>query len=210
MFFLVNFPRCLLQLGQGSHQTPVPHRSVTRWGRNSLTGQHCLRHPSPRVGWSQRQSPQQASIPSSPDLCVPTGTSPWIVALVSALTALQFTSTNDTAPLLTSLGLLRTLKGTWPRDGWGQAAGCRAGGDGSVRGAHLQHRPPSRNPAATGSKEAAAGKQLPKIQEGRKIPRAHPQPAACPSLGAVFSLQPRGPQTGTPQRAVWPHRWLAA
>ena len=77
----------------------------------------------------------------------------------------------------------------------GQAARRRAGGDGSVGGAHLQRRPRSRHPAVTGLKDAAAGKQLPKIQERWKIPRAHPQPAAWPLLGAVFSLRPRGLQT---------------
>lgn len=182
-------------LGQKQlHGTALPLASVPKGG--------LFTDPEPR--------PQWPSIPQSPDLHVPTGSTPWIVALISGLSTLQFTSTNDTAPLLTGLGLLRTLKGTRPQDGWGQAVGCRAGSDGSVRGAHLQRRPRSRNPAATGLNEAAAGKQLPKIQEGWKIPRVNPQPAACPSLGAIFSLRLHGPQTGTPQTAVWPHRWLAA
>lgn len=153
------------------HGTALPPASVPKGG--------LVTDPEPRPRW--------VSVPSSPDLHVPTGTGPWIIVLISALTTLQFTSTNNTAPLLTSLGLLRTLKGTQPRDSWGQAARCRAGGDGSVRGAHLQRYPWSRNPAANGPKGSReTAPQNPKGEEN--TPGA--SPTCCPSIAWSRLLPP--------------------
>lgn len=83
-------------LGQKQlHGTALPLASVSKGG--------LFTNPEPR--------PQWASIPPSPDLHIPTGSSPWIIALISGLSTLQFTSTNDTAPLLTGLGFIMNTEG---------------------------------------------------------------------------------------------------
>lgn len=87
----------------------LEHGSVTHQGRNSLMGQH------PSEIHSQGWADPEPEIPTFPNLHVPTGTSPSSPPSPPS----SLTSTTTTAPPLTSLGLLRTPQGTWPRDGWG-------------------------------------------------------------------------------------------
>lgn len=182
-----------------------------RWATNSLAGQHCLWHLSPKGKLITDTKPrlQWASVPSSADLHVPTGTSPWIVALISALGTLQFTSTNDTVRLLTSRGLLQTLKGSWPQDGWGRAAGCRAGGGGSVAVPiySIALGPAIQLPQARRKQQQE--NTSPKSKKGEKYPGHVPSllPASClePSSPSGRVLHRQGHR-----RLVWSHWWLAA
>lgn len=151
----------------------------------SLTGQHSLQPGSPRVGWSQIQSPHlHRCLFPQPQTRVPTGAAPGSQPSLHSAP----TNTKHRSPAVTSLGLLGTLKGMWPRDGWGQAAGGRAGSDGSVTGV-----PPSvPQSSCHGSRETA-----PKNPWRKEITLGASLTCCLSSLGAMLSLQPRGLHTGT-------------
>lgn len=161
----------------------------------SLVGQHSLQHLSPRVGWSQIQSPHfHRCLFPRPHTRVPTGPAPGSQpSLHSAPSSLPVQSTG---PQLSPVSVyLRTLKGTRPRDGWGQAAGGRAGGDGSVTGV-----PPS---VPQSSCHGHGGRKTALQNPWRKEITLAASLTCCLSVAwSRVVLQPHGLQAGTPQHGV--------